>query len=270
MVRIDVGEITLNYESAGEGPAVVLTHGLGGSVGAWETLAERLRMQHRVVTWDVRGFGDSDRPDGPVGPAVWARDLNQLLRAIDLEHAVIAGISMGGVIAQRFALDFPERTDGLILLSTSSEVGLAATAAWRARADLVERDGLAAALQVGPALSYSRRYREEHAEAIAAATRRTIARNSPHVYAAACRAVADYSFTAELATLACRTLILQGTEDELTPPGGSVILQRTIPGAVLCWVQGSGHDVVTEDAQGTLRCLEDFLRGDRTHEPSAM
>ena len=167
---------------------------------------------------------------------------------------------MGGVIAQRFALDFPEMTRALILISTSSEVGPAARDAWRARAALVEREGLAAALTPGPALSYSQAYREGHAETIEAAIGTTVASNDPSSYAAACRAVADYTFTAELSAISCPALILQGLSDELTPPGGSVIMARAIPGARMEFIADCGHAIPTEQPEMTFQHLKAFLQ----------
>lgn len=260
MPRIAVGDVWLNYAVAGEGPAIVLTHGLGGSLDAWESLAARLSDRYRVVTWDVRGFGRSDKPEGPVTPSTWARDLRDLLATIEIDSAVISGISMGGVIAQRFALDFPETTRGLILISTSSEVGPSARDAWDARADLVEREGMAAGLTPGPALSYSSAYREAHAEAIEAAIRATVASNDPRCYAAACRAVSAYHYTAELQTISCPTLILQGLSDELTPPGGSVIMSRAIPEARIEFIADCGHAIPTEQPEMTFQQLDAFMR----------
>jgi 3-oxoadipate enol-lactonase len=167
---------------------------------------------------------------------------------------------MGGVIAQRFAIDFPEQTRALVLISTSSEVGPAARDAWQARAALVEREGLAAALTSGPALSYSQAYREQQAEAIEIATRSTVASNDPRSYAAACRAVAAYSFTAELRTISCPTLILQGLSDELTPPGGSVIMARAIPNAQIEFIADCGHAIPTEQPSLTVQHLDAFLQ----------
>lgn len=258
-MRTTVGEVQINYLREGDGPAVVLTHGLGGDLESWQPLAEALRDRYTVLRWDVRGFGASDKPPGPVTPSVWAADLAALLDTLGIARAVIAGISLGGVVSQRFALDFPDQTRGLILISTSSEVGVAAGAAWQERARLVEAEGMLAAVGDGPSLSYSRGYREAHAGEIAAAATETAARNDPRDYAAACRAVSGYNFTAELSRIACPTLILQGLEDELTPPGGSVIMSRRIPNARLELIERCGHGIPGEQPAELLRLIEEFL-----------
>ena len=261
-MQIDVGGSAINYAISGEGPALVLTHGLGGSLEAWQPLAKALGDRYRVLSWDVRGFGQSDR-SGPLSPEIWARDLDGLLDALTIDEAVVAGISMGGVIAQRFALDFLERTRGLVLMSTSSEVGEAGRRGWERRAALVEREGMRALMEVsgGPSISYSKSYAESHVAEIQQAAEATAARNDPACYAAACRAVSDYSYTEELARITCPTLILQGLEDGLTPPGGSVIMSRRISGSRLEMIEGCGHRIPAEQPDVLVELLSDFLAG---------
>ncbi len=251
---------TLRYRLAGSGPVVALTHGLGGHLDSWEPTVAALQDRYTVLTWDVRGFGSSAKRPDDLSPEVWASDLAGLLDEVGADDAVIAGISMGGVISQRFALDFPARTRALILISTSSEVNERAEAGWNARADVIERDGLAKALApTGPALSYGKEYRERHAEDIAEAARLTIERNDAASYAAACRAVSNIDYTADLETITCPTLILQGLEDAVTPPGGSVIMSRRIQGSRLVMLENCGHWIPTERPDEFHTEVESFL-----------
>ncbi len=237
----------IHYRVAGSGPVVVFTHGLGSHLDAWKATARTFRDRYTVLTWDVRGFGGSERRPDTMSPATWAADLAAVLDEVGADDAVIGGISMGGVVSQRFALDYPDRTRALILISTSSEVNERAEAGWNARADLIERDGLAKALTpTGPALSYGKEYRERHADEILESARLTIERNDAASYAAACRAVSNIDYTADLATITCPTLILQGLEDALTPPGGSVIMSRRIQGSRLRMLENCGHGIPTE------------------------
>lgn len=248
----------IRYRLEGSGPVLVLTHGLGGYLDSWGPTVETFRDRYAVLSWDVRGFGGSERRPGT--PETWASDLAAVLDEVGADDAAIGGISMGGVISQRFALDFPQRTRALILISTSSEVNERAEAGWHARADLIERDGLAKVLApTGPSLSYGKEYRERHAEDIAEAARLTIERNDAACYAAACRAVSNIDYTADLATVACPTLILQGLEDALTPPGGSVIMSRRIPDSRLVMIENCGHGIPTEQPDRFHAELETFL-----------
>ncbi len=254
-----VNGVRLHYEVSGGGPVIVLTHGLGGNLESWQPTAEALEDSYTVLRWDVRGFGRSDRPHGPVDPNAWAADRDALLGHLDIPSAVIVGISMGGVVAQRFALDFPERTRALILMSTTSEVGDWARKGWLERARLVEEQGMAAVLTEGPSLSYAKAYAEKHAAEIRAAAEESARRNDPQCYAAAARAVSAYNFTAELGRLHMPALVLQGLDDSLTPPGGGVILARAIPGARLELIEECGHPIPAEQHETMLALMGDFL-----------
>src|SRR5215510_2891931 len=133
--------LRFHYTQDGQGTDLVLIHGLGGNLRDWDACVPELARHHRVFRWDVRGFGESDKPPGPYYPQLFASDLVQLLRACGVTRAHVAGISMGGVIAQRFALDHPEYVQALILVSTSSEVGPQAHAAWEKTAAVIEQRG---------------------------------------------------------------------------------------------------------------------------------
>lgn len=241
-----VDGIRLHYELAGDaGPLVVLTHGLGGRLEFYDPHVEGLVRHHRVVRWDLRGAGRSEKPPGPYSPVMFARDLAGLLDHLGENAAFLVGHSGGGVVSQRFALDFPTRTRGLVLASTSSEVGAKATAAWHRLADTVEQRGFGPADRdpdprgFGPAFAAAR---PDVVRALAEETRQ----NDPRAYAASARAFGAYNFTPELAALRAPTLILQGLADQMTPPGGSVILSRHLPHARLVMVPDAGHNLPIE------------------------
>src|SRR5919109_2013406 len=136
-----VNGLRFHYAQDGQGPDLVLIHGLGGSLRDWDALVPELSRHYRLLRWDVRGFGDSDKPSGPYAPQLFARDLAGLLHALGVTRAHVAGISMGGVIAQRFALDYPDLVQSLTLISTSSEVGERARRDWEKMAAVLEQRG---------------------------------------------------------------------------------------------------------------------------------
>jgi pimeloyl-ACP methyl ester carboxylesterase len=244
MARVWVGDVSLNYEQEGFGTDLVLIHGLGSDLTIWDAEAAAFAAHHRVTRPDVRGFGGSDTPPGPYSPAMLARDLDGLFRVCDVAAAHVVGISMGGVIAQRVALDFPQRVRSLVLVSTSSEVGQKSIAAWQRLAERIERDGFDAQT-ADASRAFSRSFAQRHPELVGALGRRTAACD-PHGYAAAARAVSDYNWTAELARVTAPTLILQGLDDQLTPPGGSVKMSRGLPHARLLMIPGAGHNLPIE------------------------
>src|SRR5215813_7179060 len=138
---VTVNGLRLHYIQEGQGSDLLLIHGLGGSLHEWDICVPELSRYHRVTRWDARGFGESDKPAGPYSPQLFAKDFAGLVQACGVARAHIVGISMGGVIAQRFALDFPEYVESLTLISTSSEVGAQAHAAWEKTATIIEERG---------------------------------------------------------------------------------------------------------------------------------
>lgn len=243
-MRIDTPTVGINYESEGSGTPLVLTHGLGDDLHFWDGVAAELARHHRLIRWDVRGFGLSDKPAGPYTAALFAADLCALLDALEIDSAHVGGLSMGGVISQRFALDFPTRVRSLVLVSTSSEIAAQGTANWRRLADSVEQRGFGS----GPrdaSRAFSPGFAAAHPDIVAAAGLQT-SRNDPLAYAAAARAMSDYGWTAELAGVRAPVLILQGLADQLTPPGGSVKMHRALPASRLLMIPDTGHSLPIE------------------------
>jgi len=239
-----VDGVRLHYELAGDGPLVVLTHGLGSDLEYWTPHVDALARDCRVLRWDLRGAGASEKPPGPYDVACFARDLASLLDRVGEPAAHLVGHSGGGVVAQRFALDFPERTKSLVLASTSSEVNEKASRAWQRLADLVERNGFgperdADTRAFGPAFAAA------HPDVVRELGRRARA-NDPAAYAATARAFGTYAWTSDLARVDAPALVLQGLADALTPPGGSVILSRALRRARLVMVPDAGHHLPIE------------------------
>src|SRR5690348_17906444 len=113
------GEPKLHVEIEGDGPALVLAHGFGGSARNFQPQARALRDRLRVVRFDARGHARSEAPDDPAAytPATFVWDLARVLDGAGVTDAVVGGLSMGAGTALRFALDRPERVRGLVLRS---------------------------------------------------------------------------------------------------------------------------------------------------------
>lgn len=253
-------DVSLRYRVQGEaGEWLVLTHGLGGSLEYWDAHVDVLARNHRVLRWDLRGAGQSSTPAGPYSPALFARDLAALLDHVGAARAHLVGHSGGGVVSQRFALDFPARLRSLVLVSTSSEVNEKASAAWNRLADMIEQRGF------GPGgapdtRGYAPAFAAAHPDVVAEMTRRTRS-SDPAAYAASARAFGGYNFTAELAGVQAPTLILQGLDDVMTPPGGSVIMSRRLPRARLLMIPGAGHNLPIELPDLCAAAVASFLAG---------
>src|SRR5207237_9695089 len=159
----DVNGIRLYYESQGDGPPVVLVHGLGLSGDMWRYQAPALAQRYRVITLDTRGHGQSSKPPGPYDMAMYVEDMRQLLDFLGFEKPVLIGLSMGGGIVQSFALAHLERVLALGLISTGSDHTDAVRAEFFHNPDTVERGGVSPLIEALVASCIAPGLNEHHA-----------------------------------------------------------------------------------------------------------
>jgi pimeloyl-ACP methyl ester carboxylesterase len=115
---IQANGIALRCVDEGSGEPLALIHGVGASLEVWDGVASRLRDRYRIVRYDQRGHGQSEKATGPYAVEDFAGDLRALLDVLGIERAHVAGHSLGGLVAQSFALDYPGRLRKLALIST--------------------------------------------------------------------------------------------------------------------------------------------------------
>lgn len=123
MSKVFANSLSFHYWRVGEGPDVIMLHGLSGNLAVWHLkMVPMLRQNYRITTFDLRGHGRSDMPPRGYTTGDMAEDLRGIMDALDIEYAHLVGHSMGADIALNFALRYPERTDRLVLV----EAGLPA------------------------------------------------------------------------------------------------------------------------------------------------
>lgn len=118
MDQVTVSGLSVAYELAGKGPAIVLLHGFTHDSRAWQPQLDALSDEFTVIAWDAPGAGRSDDPPGTYGIGDWAGDLLEFLRMLAVERAHLLGLSWGGLLAQEFYRRYPERVTSLILADT--------------------------------------------------------------------------------------------------------------------------------------------------------
>jgi len=120
----EVNEINICYEIHGKGYPIILVHGFGNKKEHWRAQVEDLSNYFKVIRFDNRGAGKSERPDGPYSMELYADDINALMDYLEIEKAHIIGHSLGGMIVQNFILKYPHRTNKVILINTLSGITL--------------------------------------------------------------------------------------------------------------------------------------------------
>jgi len=244
-MQVRAGHLDIRYELAGsEGaPVVTFVHGLAASLEIWAGQAERLSDRFRVLRYDLRAHGGTASGDVPCSRHDLAADLANLLDTLGIERTALVGHSAGGVVAQQFAVDFPERVSALGLIGTASECN-DKTAAWYSKCIEVARS------EGGAAVMKSMGMKPERSPV-------PDGRGMAPVIDAMRTLNAD-PLTKALAAVNVPTLIIVGDKDFLGV-GGSVILSRTVAGSELEIVAGRGHGIYLEDPDWFAERLGGFL-----------
>lgn len=248
--------IAIHYWIDGEtGSPLVLSNSLGAALEMWEPQLESLARRHRVIRYDTRGHGKSDAPPGPYSIALLAADALALLDALSIARTHFCGLSMGGMIGIRLAIDAPRRIDRLVLANTAAKIGTAEQ--WNARIAAVEEGGTVA---VAPAVLARWLPQALLAEPtpIVRRLRETFERTSTPGYVGCCAAVRDFDARGELRHIRASTLVIVGSEDLSTPPSEGRDLADAIAGA-RCVELPAAHLSNIQAAAAFTRALEDFL-----------
>ncbi len=227
--------IRLQYVEQGDlaGTPVLLLHGFTDSWRSFELVLPHLPASIRALALSQRGHGDADRPATGYGPRDFTADLAAFMDALGLGRAVVVGHSLSAIIAQRFALDRPERTLGLVLVGWRGYPRQSTVAALASLTDPID-PGFVRQFQV-----------ESLARPVPRAFLDAMVRESLKVPARVWRAVVEAfladEFSAELGTIAVPTLIVWGGRDVTSPRSEQEMLAATIAGARLAVYPGAGH-----------------------------
>lgn len=121
MAKININDICINYQIEGDGKTIVFVHGLSDNLNYWNILTTELKNDFQVLSFDLRGHGESTDNDSKTSIDLYQDDLYQLLKALNIDNAVFVGLSLGGNIILDLALNHPEMVNGLIVMSSFSE-----------------------------------------------------------------------------------------------------------------------------------------------------
>lgn len=245
-------------DSGGPGEPVVLAHAIGCDHRMWEDLAGRLAPRWRVLRIDARGHGRSPVAPRPYRLEGLAADALAVLDQLGLAKAHWVGLSMGGMIGQAFALVHGERLGRLVLANTTSSYGPEGRAMWHARAQAVAEGGLAAIRDAVEARYFSEAFRKSHPEVVATVMGRFL-ETPAEGYLGCCDAIAELDFSASLARIHHRTLVIAGGADAGTPPAMSEAIAARIPGARMVVIPGAAHLSAAEKPLDFAALVNDFL-----------
>jgi len=260
---LKVDDYRIRYELAGERNTVplVFVNGLTQAAHLWGAYVPRLvEKGYRVLTFDMLGQGESDKPVLPSDFDRQARTMAVLIEALALDRPFVAGISFGGAVALRYAILYPEGLRGLAAMGAFSELD--------GRLKWIGENLFTGLAAVGTeylqnwfmAFNFSSRWLEDNAAAIPAMRRRGYSLNDQYALQNLMEAVANCpSFSHELPGIRVPTLIMNGEYDYITHRGLHEILRAGITRSRLVIIQNACHAFTLEQPDLTIRLLDDFM-----------
>jgi len=254
----------LYYEAGGppDGETVAFVEGLSYGTWMWNWQREALESEYRTVVWDNRGTGRSDAPEGPYTAAEMASDLEAVLRDARVERAHVVGASLGGMIAQQYALDY-DRTRSLSLFCTSPGGAEAVPIPEETRAKMLAvPDGLDEAETVRYRMkpAFTDRFWAENPDVIDRIVDwRLDTDPSDEAYEWQAAAAAAFDASDRLGELDLPALVLHGTGDRVLPVENGRLLAEQLPDARFEAIEDGPHLVFVERADQVNDRLREFL-----------
>ncbi|HVA88421.1 MAG TPA: alpha/beta fold hydrolase [Chloroflexota bacterium] len=252
--------VMINYEVHGEGEPLLLINGLADDLSSWAYQLEDFKQHYKVIMFDNRGVGESGKPAGPYTTAQMAADARVLLDSLGIAAAHVLGVSMGGMIAQEFALAYPERVKKLLLCCTCSEPSAANTRLYQVWQETAPVLGLPQMMKEVLLWCFTPEFFQEHPET-ARETEEALTGIAQPVaaYLSQLHSIQVHNATARLGRITAPTLVLGAPQDLIFPPSQSRRIHAGIPSSQLVFTEHGGHAFLWEVADEFNRAVLDFL-----------
>lgn len=257
---IRVGDVHVRVHVTGEGPPLLLVHGLGASLDLWEPLVEELKDEYTIITLDNPGAGASTVPWPAWRMHKYAETLDAVLSELEFDVVDVVGLSFGGMICQEFAFKYPHRIRRLVLAGTSAGIGA------------TFGNPLAISVLATPLRYYSRTYMAAVAPFLYGGTAdggsKLVQRQSdlrhkmrPSIpgYFAQLATASTFSSAWFLQHIRVPTMVLAGAEDPITNTLSCGFVASMIPDAEYAEVEGGGHLFLMERPAISAAILRDWF-----------
>jgi pimeloyl-ACP methyl ester carboxylesterase len=262
MERARINGVEIAYDLRGAGTPIVMIHGAQGDQSMFNGMAADFAKSYRVLTFDQRGSGLSEKPDMPYSIAMLADDTAALMDHLEIASAHIIGVSMGGMIAQEFALRHPNKVRSLVLGCTTPGGpnsirmgGAALTNAYSIKPMTAEERGKALA-----EAAFTKGYLAKHPEIVASMIE---SRRSRPIDSAAfphrMKAAQEHNTYDRLGEIRSPTLVITGKDDALISWENSRILTQRIEGAEEIILEPAGHCFWLEQPEKSNAAIAGFI-----------
>jgi len=260
-LSIPVNNFHLSYDDVGEGfIPIIFLHGYPFDKTMWKGQLDFLKSSYRLIPCDIRGFGKSTDEKSPLSMDLFSEDLIQFMDKLNIDKAIICGLSMGGYIALNAMERFPERFEALILCDTQCIADTAEVKSKRYKTiDEIDENGTAD-FNEGFIKSVFHKDSITNKKELVEQLRSVVFSNSKHIITQGLVALAERSETCStLNEITIPTLILCGREDEVTPLAQSELMNASITGSILHVIDNAGHVSNLEQPDEFNKHLLNFL-----------
>ena len=252
MPHIRVRDIDLYYEIHGQGPRVLFIGGSGGDLRDKPGVFDGPLSAHfKVLSFDQRGLGRSDKPDGPYSMEDYGEDVAELIDALDFAPCLVMGVSFGGMVAQELVCRYPSKVTKLVLACTSAGGAAGASFPLHTLEDLAPGDRAVRALEISDT-RYGAEWRAANPEAAENLIALTMSRGQPRDEDIArgqhlqLEARAHHDTASRITNITIPTYLCAGKYDGLAPPENQAAMLEALPKATLDYFEG-GHLFLIQD-----------------------
>ena len=252
------------YQIRGEGEPLVLLMGFGADGNVWEKHVAEYQKHFQCILLDNRGVGRSDQPEGPYTTAMMAADTIAVMDHAGVRKARVAGISMGGAIAQELALNYPDRVEKLVLISTWPRFNNYAKTVYQNLIKLRRTSKPGDFMELLQLWIYAPPFYEKGLKELKEGQAGAAANENPQTqngFEGQLHACMNHDTVDRLHQISVPTLITVGDMDIFTPPAFSQILHEKIKGSIYVSFPEGGHVHHWEDLERFNRVTTEFLLG---------
>jgi 3-oxoadipate enol-lactonase len=258
---IKANGIQMNYELSGkkDGPFVILSHSLGSSLLMWNLQMKVLEPHFQVLRYDIRGHGKSEAPPGAYALELLGEDAVALLDFLEIEKVHWVGLSMGGMIGQSVALNYPKRLKSLALCDTMAVVPQEAQPIWQERIDAVREKGVESQLEPTMERWFTLSFLKLNPYMLGVIRKEFLA-TSAQGYLGCIYAIRKLNYLDRLSTIKIPTLIMVGEDDPGTPVSASEAMHQRIKESKFVMIPSARHLSNVEQPEVFATSLLTFLK----------
>src|SRR3984957_13357107 len=260
MPFVENQDAKIYWDEQGSGEPLLLIEGLSYPSYMWHRTRPILAQTYRTIAFDNRGVGQSDVPEGVYSIELMASDAAAVLDAAGVQSAHVFGVSMGGMIAQEFALQYPKRVRSLILGCTAAGGPTAVRAEREATQMLMARNKMSPeqAAEAAVPFVYDSATPRERIDEDLAIRRPWFPR--PEAYVAQLQGILAWEAYSRLSGIMAPTLVIHGERDRLVPPGNGKLIAERVAGAKLLMIPHASHLFLTDQTEVSLHAILQFLK----------